>query len=389
MHAASYPDLICLSHLRWGFVFQRPQHLMTRFGRDRRVTFVEEPVLDARTPELAVTHRDGVDVAVPHLPESRSPEQQTSDVRDLLLRYLPRQPRRPPVAWFYTPMAVPLVDGLTFSATVFDCMDELSAFAHAPASLRERERELLARADLVFTGGQSLFEAKRGLHPNVHLFPSSVDVAHFAGARRQSCPADQVDVPTPRIGFCGVIDERMDRELVRAIAALRPQWQFVMLGPTAKLDPSDLPRAHNIHYLGMKSYQELPAYLAGWDVAIMPFAHNESTRFISPTKTPEYLAAGCPVVSTSIRDVVSPYGDEGLVAIADTPEAFVDAIDESLGPIGRRRVDRARTRLSRMSWDRTFEAMRQHVDALTSARVPGPAQAHALTRSVTAPLPVV
>jgi UDP-galactopyranose mutase len=271
----------------------------------------------------------------------------------------------PPVAWFYTPMAVPWIEGLTVSATVYDCMDELSAFANAPEGLRERERALMARADVVFTGGHSLYEAKRGLHPNIHVFPSSVDVTHFAGARRLRTPPDQEYLPGPRIGFCGVIDERMDRDLVRAVAARRPSWHFVMLGPTAKVNPADLPQGPNIHYLGMKPYQDLPAYMAGWDVAMMPFAHNDSTRFISPTKTPEYLAAGCPVVSTSIRDVVTPYGDEGLVCIADTPDAFVAAIEESMTPVGRRRVERAHARLAGMSWDRTFHAMREEVDAVT------------------------
>ena len=199
-------------------------------------------------------------------------------------------------------------------------------------------------------------------------FRRSVDVKHFAGGRTDpNRAADQRPIPRPRIGYCGVIDERIDLGLIRQVAWARRDWQFVMIGPVAKIDPASLPQAVNIHYLGMKTYAELPAYMAGWDVAIMPFAHNDATRFISPTKTPEYLAAGCPVVSTSIRDVVHPYGDEGLVAIADTPEDFVVAIAGAMTAGGRASVERARPRLQTMSWDRTFEAMKAHVDRIGAA----------------------
>ena len=183
---------------------------------------------------------------------------------------------------------------------------------------------MLARADLVFTGGQSLYEAKRGQHPRVFAFPSSVDAAHFARARRATDdPADQAAIPHPRLGFFGVIDERMDLDLLAAIADARPDWHLVIIGPVVKVDPASYRERANIHYLGKKDYQELPGYLAGWDVALLPFAINESTRFISPTKTPEYLAAGKPVVSTPIRDVVRPYGMRGLVHIAATADDFV------------------------------------------------------------------
>jgi UDP-galactopyranose mutase len=239
-------------------------------------------------------------------------------------------------------------------------MDELSAFRGAPAELVEREAELMQVADVVFTGGHSLFEAKRTRHTNIHPFPSSVDVGHFRTARKLlGDPADQAPIPHPRLGFFGVIDERMDLELVDGVAAARPDWQLVMLGPTAKIDPADLPRRPNIHYLGHKAYRELPRYLARWDVALLPFARNESTRFISPTKTPEYLAAGCPVVSTPIRDVVTPYGERGAVHIAGSPERFVEEVASALA------VDRADPAWHRAvaellkdkSWDRTWEAM--------------------------------
>jgi UDP-galactopyranose mutase len=265
------------------------------------------------------------------------------------------------VLWYYTPMALAWSRHLRAAAVVYDCMDELSAFAGASRDLRAREAELLARADLVMTGGASLYEAKRHGHGAVHLFPSSVDVPHFAGARLpQSDPADQADIPRPRLGYFGVVDERMDLELVAGVAAARPAWQLVMVGPTAKIDEASLPRAANIHYLGRKPYEALPAYLAGWDVALLPFAHNEATRYISPTKTPEYLAAGRPVVSTSIRDVVRPYGERGAVRIADGVEAFVAAAGECLAAPHAGR-DIADALLRGMSWDATWRSMRHLV----------------------------
>lgn len=271
------------------------------------------------------------------------------------------------VAWYYTPMALGFTDHLEPCVTVYDCMDELSAFLDAPKLLREREEQLMARADLVFTGGQSLYEAKRTRHPRVYAFPSSVDVAHFRQARDpQPDPPDQMAIPHPRLGFYGVIDERFDIELVRRVAELRPDWQIVLIGPVAKIDPATLPRPSNIHYLGGKQYSDLPSYLAGWDVALLTFALNASTRFISPTKTPEYLAAGRPVVSTPIRDVVRPYGERGFVRIAETPEAFVDAIVAALGD----RIDERGAEIDRylatMSWDRTWADMWRHVKSMNT-----------------------
>jgi UDP-galactopyranose mutase len=338
---------------------------MTRFARDRRVFFIEEPVFDAGQPHASVTVANGVHVVVPHLrpADAGAGDAQMALVRKLLAGVLEGYNVSAPIAWFYTPMALPLLQDVRPSAVVFDCMDELTGFAHAPAGLRELERALLMRADVVFTGGHALYEAKRDLHANVHAFPSSVDVAHFAtGSRAGAVPADQRAIARPRIGFCGVIDERMDLGLVDEVARRKPEWQFVMIGPVVKIDPASLPRHANIHYLGLKSYAELPVYLGGWDVAILPFARNDATRFISPTKTPEYLAAGCPVVSTSIRDVVRPYGEGGLVSIADEPGEFAAAIAHAMTPAGRAGVLRAQPLLQTMSWDRTFSEMRAQID---------------------------
>ena len=358
--AAPAHDLLCFSHLRWDFVYQRPQHLLSRCARARRVFFVEEPRPTDGPPRLEVGAREGgVRVAAPHLPESLQGEARDRAQRILLDELLRAHAIDHYVAWYYSPMALDYSRHLRPAATIYDCMDELTGFLGAPPALRERERELLDRADLVFTGGHSLYEAKRPLHPAVHPFPSSIDVAHFARARApQPDPADQAELPRPRLGYFGVIDERLDRDLLDAVAAARPDWQFVMIGPVVKIDPRDLPRRPNIRWLGQKPYAELPRYIAGWDVAIMPFARNDATRFISPTKTPEYLAAGRPVVSTSIRDVVRPYGMMGLVAIADTPEEFIVAAECELHRRHRRRwLGEVDAFLARSSWDSTWDRM--------------------------------
>lgn len=361
-------DLICLSHLRWDFVFQRPQHLMTRFARTRRVFFFEEPIFRATDKaELRISHDQNMYVCVPHLPEGLSSAAVNSELCGLLTELQGTHRIDEPILWYYTPMALPYSRQIVSSVIVFDCMDELSTFRGAPRELLHHEQELLNQADLVFTGGHSLYEAKRERHRRVFAFPSSVDVEHFAAARLISTePDDQRAIPHPRLGFFGVVDERMDLELLAAIARAKPEWNLVVIGPCVKIDPATLPRGTNVHYLGMKTYTELPAYLSGWDVALLPFALNESTRFISPTKTPEYLAAGCPVVSTPVRDVVRPYGERGYVAIAQTPREFVAAIERALlgcTPEWRDEVDRF---LSQMSWDRTWNEMSHLIDNVTS-----------------------
>lgn len=366
-------DLICFSHLRWGFVFQRPNHLMARFARQQRTFFVEEPRIEAglSTPRMAV-ERDphGPMVCVPHLPPGMSAAESEHTQRGLLRELVRAAEIQPQVLWFYTPMALPIAEGLTAPLIVYDCMDELSAFRGAPPQLVERERRLFARADLVLTGGYSLYEAKRSQHPRVHPVPSSVDAEHFAQARApRPAPLAQRSIPRPRLGFFGVIDERMDLGLIDAVAELRPDWHIVMIGPVVKIELEDLPQRPNLHWLGGRPYSELPAYLAGWDVAIMPFARNASTEFISPTKTLEYLAAGKPVVSTSIRDVVQPYGNEGLVRIADDPEGFVEAVAAALAEEPTRRRAAADAFVARTSWDATWSRVHGLMQQALAARL--------------------
>jgi len=357
--------LICFSHLRWNFVFQRPQHLMCRFAREMNVIFWEEPIEigPKETAYLQVReapNAPNVRVAVPHLPQGMPEHAREAALKRLLDAHL-ASAHGPLIAWYYTPMMLPFSKHITPDVTVYDAMDELSKFKFAPEHLLSYEQELIDRADVVFTGGSSLYEAKKDRHPHVHCFPSSVDRAHFAKARaRQFDPADQEDLPRPRLGFYGVIDERFDTELLASIAEMRPSWSFVMLGPVVKIAQEDLPKRHNIHYLGGKTYDQLPSYLSGWDVALMPFAMNESTQFISPTKTPEYLAGGRPVVSTPIKDVVRHYGQLEGVKIASTPEEFVAACEEAL-QLARNPesgwLAEADLALSASSWDTTQARM--------------------------------
>ena len=368
----SKADLVCFSHLRWDFVYQRPQHLLTRFARDRRVFFIEEPKFGNGSMRLEVREcQSGVRVVVPHLPDGLDSEIATTAVlKEMVQRFFSNNNINDFVLWYYTPMALSFTDQLDPIACVYDCMDELSAFRGADTRLQQYEKSLFARADLVFTGGHTLYQAKRNQHPAVFAFPSSIDRAHFAQARStQTEPDDQQNIPHPRLGFFGVIDERFDIELLEGAAAARPHWHFVMIGPVVKIDPATLPRRSNIHYLGSKTYEELPAYLAGWDVALLLFARNEATRFISPTKTPEYLAAGKPVVSTSITDVVRPYGEQGLVQIADSPEELIAAAESLLASANRSEwLDRVDSFLADISWDKTWSQMSHLIDEVVEAK---------------------
>ena len=361
--------MICFSHLRWNFVYQRPQHLMSRFAREYELLFLEEPVHDTDEPWLEKREeREGLTVLVPHLPVHCDAN---SIIKEQLDDHLAALGREPAILWYYTPMSIPVSEHLPRKLTVYDCMDELSAFRGAPAEMLLMERRLMERADIVFTGGISLYEAKRALHPNAHPFPSSVDVAHFSRARgAKAQPEDQASIPEPRLGFHGVIDERMDIELVEAVARARPDWHFVFVGPVVKIDPAMLPRLANIHWLGPRQYEELPVYLAGWNAAVMPFAMNESTRFISPTKTPEYLAGGKAVISTPVTDVKRGYGDNAAVYIAATPQEFEAAIQAALEMSPEEVCRHADGALADMSWDTTWGRMHElMLEARAAGRV--------------------
>ncbi|MEO6915560.1 MAG: glycosyltransferase, partial [Chitinophagaceae bacterium] len=294
-----------------------------------------------------------------------SNESEIEDVKkNLLIKLFSEYSVDSYIFWYYTPMSLNFTQGFSPALVVFDCMDELSAFKFAPASLKQNEEQLLQISDLVFTGGESLYRAKKDRHHSIYSFPSSIDKSHFEAARSiKHDPIDQQNIPHPRLGFYGVIDERFDIELLRNVSALRPDWHFVLIGPVVKIDPAVLPQSQNVYFLGGKSYQELPGYLAGWDIALIPFALNESTKFISPTKTPEYLSAGKPVISSSIQDVVSPYAELGLVHIADTSEDFIKAAEYELGHSDRIKwLEKVDQFLADISWDKTWHQMLQLIN---------------------------
>ncbi len=360
-------DLVCFSHLRWNFVYQRPQHLMNRVAKERRVFYVEEPIIDAGPARLEIRQEgDRLWRVVPHLPEKLNKEVSREAHIELVDKLLADHNISQYIAWYYTPMAMGYTYHLKPAVTVYDCMDELSAFNGAPPRMLEHEQELLDKADVVFTGGVSLYEVKKERHNNVHAFPSSIENHHFGKARSvDSDPIDQMHIPHPRLGFFGVIDERFDLDLIAGVARARPGWHLVIIGPVAKIDPRKLPKSSNIHYLGQKTYEDLPKYLGGWDVALLPFALNRSTEYISPTKTPEYLAGGIPVVSTPIRDVVRPYGDEKLVHIAKGVDAFVAACEQALDAGWDRKawLKKVDAFLSKNSWDYTYTRMMQLIES--------------------------
>ncbi len=387
------PTLIVFCHLRWDFVFQRPQHLMTRLAEHYDILIVEEPVHTEGQAHLKKTAvAPNITVCQPHtnVPHYGFHDDQIPVLQGLLADLVPEDER--PVVWFYTPMALPLLQGFNPSLVVYDCMDELAAFKNPPKQLLQRESALLNIADLVFTGGPSLYEAKKNRHANAHCFSSSVDAAHFRQAQNAGIShPEQANIPHPRLGFYGVIDERFDTELVRRMAEAHPEWQIVLVGPVVKIDPAELPRAANVHYMGQRTYQELPQFLAGWDVCLLPFAMNESTKFISPTKVLEYMAAELPSVSTPITDVKVPYGD--VVAIADTPEAYIAACERmlALGAEDKAALaQRMREIVANTSWDKTAARMHE----LIGTTVPGnkakpvPAAADTVIPARKEPLPV-
>lgn len=403
-------DLVCVSHMWWDWVWQRPQHLIGRMAHHARVLWVEEPHLEIGPPgdTFEVMHvQPNLDVARlmlrsdaatfwerldetatrQHAPlVTRSPQVRDASylftspmqarLENEVRRYVAQWRQHPLVLWLYTPLAVPFIDLLQPDLVVYDVMDELSAFKYAPPDLKEKEQRVFERADLVFTGGPSLYESRKDRHPSVYLFPSGVEQQHFAQALRPdlALPPSVRALEHPIIGFYGVIDERIDLPLLAEVARLRPDWRWVMVGPVFKIKEEHLPQAPNIHYLGKQEYKDLPAFLRAFDVAMMPFALNESTRFISPTKTLEYMAAHKPIVSTPVHDVQALYGD--VVRIAADATQFVQAIEAALHEDEGARAQRREaetTLLAQYEWDAIADRMRQLIEEQVHKQAP-PAQ---------------
>lgn len=373
MEASSLPetyDLVVHSHLRWDGVFQRPHHVISRLSRKHRVLFIEEPIfldelsggpagpprLETRLVGAGLVPTPNVTVAQPFLPPQAeflpavSPENQGLN-RALLETFLARGGYRNVVRWHYAPMAIYLAGVCSERAVVYDCMDELSAFKGAPPDLIDRERELMRQADVVFTGGRSMYENKRAFHDNIYRFDSGVDVEHFRRATvpETLVPDDADELPHPIIGYYGVIDERMDLEAIRLMAEREPSWQLLLIGPVTKIDAALLPQRRNIHYTGQRRYEDLPGYLKAFDVCLIPFADNEATRYLSPTKTLEYFAGLRPVVSSPVADVVEHYGD--IVRIARSPQEFEAQVRAALTEDNRNRLRQGLERAKEHTWD--------------------------------------
>ncbi len=372
-------DLVVLSHLRWAFVWQRPQHLISRLtaaraGDGARTWFVEEPCAtpDVDSPRLAVEQQGDVTRVWLEVPVTdETPEGRldfaipaAEDYADLLAELFADRPPHPHV-WLYTPLALDIAETLEPDLLVYDVMDDLASFANAPSGLRLRQRRALRLADVVLAGGRSLHAGVAGRRPDAHLFPSGVDSAHYARSRALRQPHER-----PVAGFVGVLDERLDTALVAEVARMLPDWEIRLVGPVAdfKFDPALLPHAPNITYLGQQAYEDLPAVMAGFDVALMPFALNEATRSISPTKTLEYLAAGLPVVSTPVADVVSDFGS--VVRIAAQPAEFAAACVDALAEPLEERDRRLRRIERRYQWDDIAARIDRIMQAAVSASAP-------------------
>lgn len=350
-------DLVVFCHLRWDFVYQRPQHIISRLSHDYKILFVEEPMISS-----GLGHN--LNIMLPNLHVLRPNISDMDELPNVLSKLLGTS--EIPLAWFYSPSFCSVLDKMKFGTVIYDCMDELSLFKGAPISLIQQERTLLDKSNIVFTGGRSLFEAKKPQHSNVHCFPSSVDFDHFARARNGiALPADIKDIPSPIVGYFGVVDERLDLDLIEKTAASLPEVSFVFIGPVVKISDSDLPRLPNLHYLGMKAYQTLPNYLKAFDIAMMPFALNDATKYISPTKTLEYMAAEKPIISTRVKDVEREYASS--VHLITTPEEFVEEVKAILTPkdANSSSVDRYGEILKKTSWDSTVFKMKVAIRELS------------------------
>lgn len=357
--------IIVFSHLRWDFVYRRPQHLLSRLAAHYAIVFVEPPQRrDGRAGFQMCSPAPNILVCQPlapvdcdgfhdeHLPHLQEP------LRELLHAYDEH------IAWFYTPLALPLLQALRPQMVVYDCVDATAAGASAFAQLLQKESALLKAADIVLAGGPGLYRARRERHANVYCVPDSVDAAHFLPAldRANSHPAHR-HIPGPRLGFYGVIDERFDADLVAQLADAHAQWQIVLVGPVTGIDPAALPQRANIHYLGEQPYEALPQFLAGWDVCLLPYKVNDATRFASPPGVLEYMAAELPIVGTPVADVADAYRD--IVAVAHDAHGIVAACEAALLASKEElavRVEKMRKVVSGTSWDAAAAQVREALE---------------------------
>lgn len=371
--------IIAHSHLNWEFVWQRPQQFLSRLSRRHPILFVDALRLDPKANSASFCLEKVPGFSCVTLLKMTFPTARFSDgvyvdnTREHLLRAVLEGPLwgqfERPIQWFYDPMAsLAFVGKFDERAVVYDCMDELSAFKYAQPELARRERELLSQADLVFVGGRRLWESKRRFNANCHFFGCGVDVEHFGAALDpKKAPApDLALIKGPRLGYFGVIDERLDLELLEKLADFDPHWNIVMIGPLAKISEADLPRRANIHFLGARDYAELPAYARGFDVCLMPFARNAATEYINPTKALEYMATGTPIVSTDVPDVVANFG--AVVQIAPSQQEFLEKCRAALQNPDEAAIARGLEMAQSNTWGGIVAQLEAHLDALPASR---------------------
>jgi glycosyltransferase involved in cell wall biosynthesis len=371
-------SIIVHCHLCWDWVWQRPQQFVSRLSQRHKILFVEviAPAADLATPTARFRGPENfpnVTILTLQFPAARWNDGEYVDAER---RRMVQEFITGPVAgqfdnavqWFYDPMAVPAFAGkMDEILTVYDCMDELSKFKCAPPEIIERERQLLGRADVVFTGGRKLFEAKSQHNDNCHFYGCGVDCEHFGKAReeRTEVPAELRGMQKPVLGYFGVVDERMDYELIARLADANPKWSVVMIGPVLKVDEAVLPKRPNLHWLGQRSYSDLPAYCKGFDVCLMPFALNESTEFINPTKALEYMATGRMIVSTAVPDVVRNFGS--VVKIAKNQKEFISLCQRAVEKPEQDAIERGLQMASENTWEKIVARMERHIeDAMTA-----------------------
>lgn len=371
-------SIIVHCHLRWDFVWQRPQQTHSRLAQHYPVLFVEEPVyiesnddyLDLSSPD------DNIIRAVPHLSNALRGNYDASilAVRALIKTAFADDPVlaqqfASPIQWFYTPMpAAAMLGQFKERAVVYDCMDELAQFKGAPQDIAIREKNLLTKADIVYTGGRKLYESKSRHHNNVHFFGCGVDINHYAKARTKTTlvPEDARKINGPIAGYIGVIDERLDYGLLQALADAHPDLQIVMIGPVVKVDPATLPTNANIHWLGQRNYTDLPAYIKAFDVCLMPFALNEATEYINPTKTLEYMAAKKPIVSTAVTDVIRNFTP--IVSVAKTSQEFIAHVMHAVQTENMAMLNAGVEKAQTMTWDSIVNQMKSLLEEAAAKR---------------------
>ena len=376
--------LIVHCHLRWDFVWQRPQQIFSRLAAHHPIAFVEEPMWQEGERRLDISEPfANIARIIPVLSAAEKNDDndnQCTAVLRLLRRALTEHPLltgrfASPIQWFYSPMTAPIfLDSFDSVATVYDCMDELAQFRFAPAGLRESEQLLISRSDVVFTGGYQLFQSKSRYHDNVHFYGCGVDAEHYSKARlaETELPAEVVNLAKPIFGYFGVIDERLDYALLTQLAREMPEASIVMVGPRAKVDQQSLPNLPNIHWLGHRSYADLPALVKSFDVCLMPFALNDATQYINPTKTLEYMAAGKPVVSTAVPDVLHHFAP--IVDVTFTTDGFIKAVRRAVRSPRADLIKQGIERANNASWDSIVSAMRGHMLDSIRAELDAPAR---------------